>query len=86
MEKVGIAELKSRLSEHLRRVRRGRPLVVYDRDTPIAEIVPYRAEGPVLTIRPPRAGAPRLRDVELPPPLRLRRDVVAVLLEERQSR
>ncbi len=34
-----IAELKSRLSEHLRSVRTGRTLTILDRDTPIARIV-----------------------------------------------
>lgn len=85
MKGVGIADLKSRLSEHLRRVRRGRTVVVLDRDRPIAEIVPYRGDGPKLAIRPPRAGSRPLRDLALPPPLRLSRDVVEVLLAERQS-
>ena len=38
---VGIAELKARLSEHLRAVRKGRTVTVLDRDTPVARIVPY---------------------------------------------
>jgi len=41
MSNVRIADLKARLSEHLRAVRRGRSLTVLDRDTPIARIVPY---------------------------------------------
>jgi prevent-host-death family protein len=45
MSDVGIAELKARLSEHLRTVRNGGTLTVLDRDTPIARIVPYAAPG-----------------------------------------
>jgi prevent-host-death family protein len=41
MRKVGIADLKAHLSEHLRKVRAGRTLTVLDRDTPVAQIVPY---------------------------------------------
>lgn len=41
MRDVGIADLKARLSEHLRSVRNGGTLTVLDRDTPIARIVPY---------------------------------------------
>lgn len=84
MKGVRIADLKSRLSEHLRKVRRGRSLVVLDRDTPIARIVPYEEDAATLSVRPPLPDAPALSRVPLPPPLRLRRDVVDLLVEERQ--
>ena len=38
---VKIAEFKSHLSEHLRAVRRGHEIIVKDRETPIARVVPY---------------------------------------------
>jgi prevent-host-death family protein len=44
MSDVGIADLKARLSEHLRSVRNGGTLTVLDRDTPIARIVPYAVQ------------------------------------------
>ena len=44
MSDVRIAELKARLSEHLRSVRNGSTLTVLDRDTPVARIVPYAAQ------------------------------------------
>jgi antitoxin (DNA-binding transcriptional repressor) of toxin-antitoxin stability system len=44
MSDVGIAELKARLSEHLRSVRNGLKLTVLDRDTPIARIVPFSTQ------------------------------------------
>jgi len=84
MDTVGIAELKARLSEHLRAVRRGRTLTVLDRDTPVACLIPYVGDASALRVRSPRAGAPRLHKVPLPPPLRLNVDVVALLAEERQ--
>jgi prevent-host-death family protein len=40
MRKVGIADLKSRLSEYLRAVRRGETIAVLDRETPVAQIRP----------------------------------------------
>ncbi len=85
MSTVRIADLKSRLSEHLRKVRRGRSLTVMDRDTPIARIVPYEENGASLKVRSPLPGAPKLPQVPLPPPLRLRKDIVKLLLEERQT-
>ena len=85
MNHVRIADLKSRLSEHLRQVRRGRSLTVLDRNTPIARIVPYEGNGSSLTIRPHLPNAKKLQKVPLPPPLRLRNDIVKLLLEERQS-
>jgi len=85
MGTVRIADLKSRLSEHLRKVRAGRSLTVLDRDTPIARIVPYEDNGASLKVRSPIPGAPKLPRVPLPPPLRLRRDIVKLLMKERQG-
>lgn len=82
---VRIADLKSRLSEHLRKVRAGNSLTILDRDTPIARIVPWKANDGPLKLRAPLAGAPTLQDVPLPPPLRFRGDVVKLLMEERQG-
>ena len=84
MDTVGIAELKARLSEHLRAVRRGRTLTVLDRDRPVARIVPYDTERRPLTVRSPRPRAARLARVSLPPALRVKVDLVALLAEERQ--
>ena len=85
MKTVGIAELKSRLSEHLRAVRRGATVTVMDRHTPIARIVPYE-DGPPLIIRRPPPGSGRPCDVPLPPPLKTRVDIVKLLLEDRGRR
>jgi prevent-host-death family protein len=43
MNMVKIATLKTHLSRYLAEVRDGREVVVYDRDTPIARILPYAA-------------------------------------------
>ena len=40
MKKAKIAELRNGLSRYLDHVRAGGSVIVYDRDTPIAEIVP----------------------------------------------
>ncbi|GKS57549.1 hypothetical protein YTPLAS18_10760 [Nitrospira sp.] len=87
MKGVRVADLKSKLSEHLRKVRAGKTVTVLDRSTPIARIVPYEEQVSTLTVRSPLASSPSLKDIRLPPPLKLRRnvDVVAVLLEERQG-
>ncbi len=42
MKAVGIKQLKARLSEYLREVRRGETLLVTDRDEVIAELRPAR--------------------------------------------
>jgi antitoxin (DNA-binding transcriptional repressor) of toxin-antitoxin stability system len=84
VDTVRVADLKAHLSEHLRAVRGGRTLTVLDRDTPIARIVPYDRERPLLTVRSPRPGAPPLSRVPLPPALRVKVDIVKLLAEERQ--
>jgi prevent-host-death family protein len=81
MSDVRIADLKARLSEHLRLVRNGGTLTVLDRDTPIARIVPYAPQP--LEIRKAQR---HVRDLKLPPKPARRTDSVAVLLEDRRRR
>ena len=79
---VKVATLKARLSEYLRAARGGHTVVVCDRDTPVARLVPYAQDGGALTVREPTRA---LRSVVLPKPLGTRVDSLAALLEERQS-
>jgi prevent-host-death family protein len=44
MKTVNIAELKARLSAHIRRVRNGEEVIVCDRNRPVARIVPCGLE------------------------------------------
>ncbi len=83
---VRIAELKSRLSEYVRRVRRGQTITVLDRDTPVARLEPVGGDASRLVVREPAAGAPRPRDVRLPAPLKTKRDILDLLAEERGER
>jgi len=84
MKQVRIAELKARLSEYLRAVRRGETIAVLDRETPVAQIVPIR-ERTTLRVRKPSPGAPPPNRVPIPRGARLKVDVVQLLLEERQA-
>jgi prevent-host-death family protein len=81
MSDVRIADLKARLSEHLRTVRNGGTLTVLDRDTPVARIVPYATQP--LEIRKAKR---RLRDLKLPPRPARRTDSVSLLVEDRRRR
>ena len=85
MNSIKIADLKTNLSRHLREVRRGHPIVVMDRETPVARIVPWENGTGLLVIRRPLGKYKSLQRVPLPPPLELDFDVVALLLEERQG-
>jgi prevent-host-death family protein len=82
MSSVRIADLKARLSEHLRAVRRGRTLTVLDRDTPIARIVPYDESEPLRVRRATRKPG----ELALPPRPDRPTDSLAVLLQDRASR
>lgn len=85
MKAVGIAKLKTNLSKHLRDVRHGHPVVVVDRETPVARIVPYEKEGESLVIRHPLRRYASLQDVPVPPPAKLEVDIVSLLIAERES-
>ncbi len=85
MRRIGVAEFKARLSEHLRYVRRGHVVTVLDRDTPIARVVPHE-RSEVAHIRAPGGRVLRFQDVSLPPlGENVEVDVVALLLEERRT-
>ena len=84
MKQVRIAELKARLSEYLRAVRRGETIAVLDCETPVAQIVPVRNRA-TIRIRKRVPGTPPPNQVPLPKPLKVKIDVVQLLLEERQS-
>jgi antitoxin (DNA-binding transcriptional repressor) of toxin-antitoxin stability system len=82
MTKVRIADLKARLSAHLRKVRNGSTLTVFDRDTPIATIVPYEANIPLEIRRATRKPS----QTRLPAPPAAPTDSLSVLLQDRSSR
>jgi antitoxin (DNA-binding transcriptional repressor) of toxin-antitoxin stability system len=81
MTPVRIADLKARLSAHLKTVRKGRTLTVFDRDTPIAQIVPFAAESVEV-----RRATRRAKDLKRPPRLSRATDSLALLLEDRGRR
>lgn len=81
MNRVGIADLKAHLSQHLRKVRSGRTLTVVDRDTPVAQIIPYDAEAPLEV----RQATRKPKDLRLPPPPSSPTDSLSVLLQDRAS-
>jgi prevent-host-death family protein len=84
MKQVRIAELKARLSEYLRAVRKGETIAVLDRETPVAQIVPVRDRA-TIRIRKRAPGTLPLNQIPLPKPLKTKADVAQLLLEERQS-
>lgn len=84
MKQVRIAELKAKLSEYLHAVRRGETVAVFDRETPVAHIVPVRTSS-ALRIRTPAPGSPPPNRVRVPKRAKLAIDVVDLLLEERQG-
>jgi len=85
MKRVGTADLKAHLSEHLRAVRDGEEIVVLDRREPIARVVPFADLDEGLIIEPGRGS---LADFPWPGPAGGlgNTDIVALLREERGDR
>lgn len=83
MTRVGVAELKNRLSRYLRAVEGGETIEVTDRNRVIARIVP--AERRPITIRPPARPFAAIRNrryAPLPTPV----DILEILRQERADR
>ncbi|MEO8053773.1 MAG: type II toxin-antitoxin system prevent-host-death family antitoxin [Acidobacteriota bacterium] len=85
MGSVSIADLKARLSHYVGLARRGKMVTVTNRDIPVARLVPLEEKRNLLVTHRPAPGTPAPAKVKLPPPLKTKRDIVDLLLEERQS-
>jgi antitoxin (DNA-binding transcriptional repressor) of toxin-antitoxin stability system len=82
MKTITVSYFKAHMSEQFRKVRKGATLVISDRQTPVAEVVPYRAEPVTLAVR-----APRRLPFELErPSLRIDHDPLQYLLQDREAR
>ncbi len=81
-------EFKARLAHYIGLARSGREVVVKDRETPVARLVPYRvdAQAMTLTVTPrdpaaPALGKVRVRGVEVAAV-----DSLSLLLDDRGRR
>lgn len=85
MKSTKVADLKAHLSAYLREVRRGGEILILDRATPIAKMIPYREKGRGLVISPPRMPLTKLRGVQGVRP-KVPFDPVEALTEDRGRR
>lgn len=87
MLEIGVAELKGKLSEYLRTVRKGGEVVIKDRETPIARLVPYAESRARLETIPPTMPLKELDKLPFFQPKGLKPgDLEEALREERQDR
>lgn len=82
------SEFKARLAHYLGLARNGREVVVKDRDTPVARLVPYKLDATpkplVITPRDPAApplGKIRVRGIDV-----ANVDTLSLLLDDRSRR
>ena len=85
MKRANVSELKARLSSYLAAVRRGETVIVCDRQTPVARLVPYDDEPDAVVLIPATRPLSDWRRIK---PVRLKRavDVVELLREDRDQR
>ena len=84
MKRAKVSELKAQLSSYLAEVRGGASIIVCDRNTPIAQLIPAR-DPEAISIREPTRPLEdlrRLKGVRLPG----RVDVERLLREDRDQR
>jgi prevent-host-death family protein len=85
MKTVKVAELKAKLSAYLSEVRAGGTVIVYDRNTPIAKLVPFQEEPDDLVIIEATAPPSALKNIKGVRPKK-RIDVDRLLRESRGDR
>ncbi len=85
MKQTNVSGFKARLSEYLAAARHGETVVVHDRKTPIARLVPFDEHVDDLKVAEPNRSP---RDLAKVKPVRLRRrvDVVRLLRQSRDQR
>jgi prevent-host-death family protein len=82
MKTMTISYFKAHISEQLRKVRKGARIVISDRDTPIAEVLPYRPESTRISVR-----GPLVTPFAAPPSsFKIDHDPIEYLLEDRGRR
>ena len=85
MTTANVSELKAKLSAYLSEVRGGGTVIVYDRKTPIARLVPFQEEQDDLLIIEATATASSLKKIKGVRPNK-RIDIGKVLRELRGDR
>ncbi len=86
MARVGIRELKSRLSKYLVRVEAGERLVVTDRGRPIAIVIPVGADERIETLLSDQAvhwGGGKPSGSRKPPKVNAKHSVADAVLRDR---
>jgi prevent-host-death family protein len=78
---IPMADFKAHLSRYIRDVRNGKPLTLLDRQTPVAQVVPYSEKPGKLAVRP---ATRKPSQVRFPPPPGKKLEVVRYAAEERQ--
>jgi prevent-host-death family protein len=82
MKKAKVSELKAHLSSYLAEIRNGESLLICDRATPIARLIPCDEDSEDLRIREARQPISALSSVR-PVKLRKKLDADRILLESR---
>lgn len=85
MKTAKVSDLKAHLSAYLAEVRNGETVIVCDRKTPVARLVPYEDDADGFTIEPPRRPASDIEKVR-GVALKRRTDVLGLLRESRDQR
>jgi prevent-host-death family protein len=85
VRRARIAQFRTHLSRYLAEVRRGETVIVCDRNTPIARVVPFGEPGDGFVVHEPKRPTRDLRAIR---GVRPRRpvDVAGVLRESRDQR
>jgi len=85
-KRVNISTVKAHLTRYLRLVRKGETITILDRDTPIAQILPFLNSGlPLLRIFKATKGIHELDKVCISPKLNTF-DYMQLLREDRDAR
>ncbi|MEK6608454.1 MAG: type II toxin-antitoxin system prevent-host-death family antitoxin [Myxococcota bacterium] len=86
MKQLRVSDLKAHLSEHLRAVRAGESIAVFDRQTPIARVVPFESDAGALVVRKARRPLRQVLRSLKRPRASTATDSLALLLEDRARR
>ncbi len=86
MKSANIAKFKAELSKYLRYVREGEEVIVYDRNQPLAKVIPFKPKTLKLELEAPQGDVHFLLKLRCKPIQNIKVDSLSFLLEERGDR
>ncbi len=86
VQSANISTIKAKLTSFLRLVKKGKEVIILDRQTPIAKLIPWNEKTRSgMGVQPPKISFSKFLEIK-PSPLSSQVDSLSLLMEDRSKR